>query len=665
MLTVPSHMAGVTGPCPICGQTITSPNATQAPAPAPVSLFTTPAPQPAQTPSAASAMPNPMAASNLGPVMPMPNSISQHLGPMGNPSPPAQGGGFLGGPTPAPARPEPSTPPWQQPGLGQTLLGNHIPQQPQSAPSSPGNSIGGFGGLPSRRPEGQPPASVSAQPPVAPWGGAQTPADFPPASKSQDSPLFPQRTSPGAPSHSSLIPGSPTLPHLGNPGTAQPAPSSLLSREIPAAAPTPAQAPAPLNLPEARQERPSPTPRSQRQFKKASRSSNIFMFALTVLLLVGCLAAAGWMFRKPIMQVVDRYMPSKGKPVVSTQPKASEILDQEPMTATTPEKAEPSTVAKTAPKTGFDPDEPAPPRAQMPTPEEIAALNAPSLTPKGVPPTTGLLEVPSKPMTPSLQNDKGPANSSSVAMPKSPEVKVEVSEEGQPAADALLKFLQASNLQERLRYTLAANSMKPLMERYYQSQPDNSIQVDAIGLVRFDPKPQLGGGAHAVFGVESRTWEYPVPVMLEQNKDGFQVDWLSFVEFKDRLLEKFFEGYQEGPARFHVGITRTHYFEDKVPNSDNKDAFLVGPAPPNPYQTTVFVEKDSQLGRDLKDRIPWGSQVWAIVELEWVKLGTQQWVQLVGVPQLNWYSVPEEKKPKSGKSSNLPNEIQRAVPVGR
>lgn len=243
---------------------------------------------------------------------------------------------------------------------------------------------------------------------------------------------------------------------------------------------------------------------------------------------------------------------------------------------------------------------------------------------------------------------------------------MEVPEEGKAAAEALLKFLSAKDFKERLRYTLGATSMKPLMDRYYQAQPSGPIQVDAIGLVRLDPKPQMGGGgAHAVFGVESRAWEYPVPVMLEEGKDGFQVDWLSFVEFKDRILEKFFETYQEGPARFHVILTRVHDFEGKVPNSENKDAFHLRPAPPNPYLNTVFAEKDSQMGRELKDRIPWGAQVWAIVDLEWVKLGSQQWVQLVGVPQLNWYSVPIEPKSKSGKGVDLPDEVQRAVPVGR
>jgi hypothetical protein len=99
-----------------------------------------------------------------------------------------------------------------------------------------------------------------------------------------------------------------------------------------------------------------------------------------------------------------------------------------------------------------------------------------------------------------------------------------------------------------------------------------------------DPNPELGAGRHCIFSLENKTWEFPVPVMLEEQKDGFKVDWLAFVEFKDRMLEKFLQAYQEGPpARFHVGIIRHHYFEDNVPSLDRKDAFRISPAPPNTF----------------------------------------------------------------------------------
>jgi hypothetical protein len=209
-----------------------------------------------------------------------------------------------------------------------------------------------------------------------------------------------------------------------------------------------------------------------------------------------------------------------------------------------------------------------------------------------------------------------------------------------PAVEALKKFLAAKSVSERLQYTLGPDMMKPHMERYYSRSPDGPVEVDAIQFVRMDPNPELGTGRHCILSVENKTWEYPVPVMLEEKEDGFKVDWISFVEFKDRMLEKFFQTYMEGKACFHVGIIRQHYFSDGVPNLDRKDVFRVSPAPPNAFQSSVFLDKDSPLAEDLRDRLPWETHVWAVVELEWKKLGTQQWVELSAVPQMHWYSLP-------------------------
>ncbi|MDZ4405329.1 hypothetical protein [Prosthecobacter sp.] len=258
------------------------------------------------------------------------------------------------------------------------------------------------------------------------------------------------------------------------------------------------------------------------------------------------------------------------------------------------------------------------------------ALNAESHAPMTAPPSSGL-------QTHVMAEDDAP-----------PEAK--------PAVEALKKFLASSSLAERLQHTLGAEHMKPLMERYYTRSADGPIIVDRIQFVRMDPNPELGSGKHCIFSLENKTWEFPVPVMLEEQPDGFKVDWLAFVEFKDRLLEKFFQAYQEGPARFHVGIIRHHYFEDGVPNVDRKDAFRVGPAPPNSYQASVFLDKDSALAQELRIRLPWETHVWAVVELEWKKLGSQQWVELSAVPQMHWYSLPMAPRPISTPQKALERE---------
>ncbi|MES2597343.1 MAG: hypothetical protein V4662_18485 [Verrucomicrobiota bacterium] len=439
-----------------------------------------------------------------------------------------------------------------------------------------------------------------------------------------------------------------------------------------------------------------------RPLNKPKRASNVFMIGLALLFLGGGLVAAGWLFRDPILQAVETV-----KAMIPGAAASAEVADvaspspsgekpssrsakspaSEPTLGTTPDLAD---TAPAKPPGGFDPDE-APPQglsAVVPPPATATAslenptiLKAQPAMSTTTPPTLdvpkgGLADVKSALPDAKVKNGTSPLDAPA---PPSGEMAAgsgvrldDITKEAMPAAEALQKFLLAADLQERLEFTLGADVMRPIMERYYSSNPDGPITVDSIGLVRFDPKPQMGGGAHAVFGLESKTWEFPVPVMLEMNQGKFKVDWLSFVEFKDRLLEKFLAGYQEGPARFHVGITRTHYFEDKVPNVSGKDVFRVSPAPPNPYASVIFLDKDSDLGRELRDKIPWGSQVWAIVELEWMKLGSQNWVQLSAVPQLNWYSVPAAPKAlRSGAGApvaddaQVPTETQKAVPVGR
>lgn len=669
VLTVPAHLAGVSGPCPTCGQTVTSPAAmpsfggqgfgapsysnTQAPVQQPQPTYEAPA-------------------LNTMPAQPMPGSVMGTIQPTMN-------SGLLGGGATfpnAPQQPQPA-PSWQTPGLGQTMMAVNQPAQsgftppPLAQPSLSGSL------LPPQRNEGQFPMSgglpQASGNPMA-WGSGLNPA-APPAALQE--PLgMPQRNS----GQSSLIPGS-SLPAMGGFGDRQ-EPSSLLSQAIPSAPLTPSKsdsfggAPPPLPF-----QQPANSGVRARSLKKPKRSANVAMIGLAVLLLVAVVAAAGWLFREPILQLAERFMPKSAHAELATLPDgqkpAAPVIDIVP---SDPKMAESAPVETTA---SFDPSEVAPAslKATPATTEEIAKATVPT-SETGTPETTTASALPvatkgsSLMEAPTVSNNNGTKQAtldgSALTASDRGEIILDVPPEAKPAADALQKFLAATTLEERLKYTLAVDSMKPLMEEYYSKEPSRPIPVDAIGLVRLDPKPQLGGGAHAVFGVESKTWKFAIPVMLEERDGSFKVDWLSFVEFKDRRLENYLTNFQEGQALFHVSMTRTHYFEDKVPNSGNKEAFRINPAPPNPFSATVFVDKDSALSRDLRDKIPWGAQVFAIVGLEWMKLGNQAWVQMSAVPQLNWYSVPNAPKAVKASSSILksestevPTETQKAVPIGR
>ena len=467
-------------------------------------------------------------------------------------------------------------------------------------------------------------------------------------------------------------------------GMPQTLPGSLLGRDVSNAPSSPATQPlqpigAPsLSLggalghepPAAAHMPPAHTGRSIASLR-APRGTNFIRLAFAAVFLLGFLGLVGFLLKDHVTTLFPSLAGHEVTEEASLPAQSPLISIPEPKVPnnSTPEKAAPlsyssnESQAKPAPTTaGFDPQEPTTPKmdpavtADLGAPPGASALST-STSPEPVAATPAaasagtLLEVPAKP----AMNAESPGGATTTpgSLAQSHYIEEEdVRPEAKPAVEALKKFLNARSLDERLQHTLGADLMKPLMERYYARAPDGPILVDRIQFVRMDPNPELGSGKHCIFSLENKTWEFAVPVMLEEKEDGFKVDWVAFVEFKDRMLEKFFQAYQTGKACFHVGIIRHHYFEDGVPNVDRKDAFRVSPAPPNSFQASVFLDKDSALAQELHSRMPWETHVWAVVELEWKKLGSQQWVELSAIPQMHWYSLPMASRPMSQAPKN-------------
>jgi hypothetical protein len=545
---------------------------------------------------------------------------------------------------------------------------------------------------------------------------------------------MPAESNGSLPNQSRLIPGAPALPNMMQ-GGSSPAHAgmmfplqgaSLLGREVSGAPSTPVtqqlhtpSAPS-LSLGGAKDHSlpVSPLPSSAARNiaeLRAPRGTNFIRLAFAALFMLGFLGLVGFLLKdylpESIHTLLTQEEPDEVAPTVpelaasknpvpplvsvGTAPIAPPSPPAMPVTPPDPVMAESSRPAGLIKTPGFDPTEtigennPVVEQPMSVTPQVpvIASVTPPEMTAT---------------RTTIIQEATMPSASASEPTQTTNTVDVNSPPEAASATESLKQFLAAPSLKERLKYTLGAEHMQPLMERYYKHSADGPVTVDRIEFIRIDPNPELGAGRHCIFSLENKTWEFPVPVMLEEQKDGFKVDWLAFVEFKDRVLEKFLQTYQEGePARFHVGIMRHHYFEDNVPNLDRKDAFRVSPAPPNTFQGHVFLDKESPLARELRGRLPWETHVWAIVELEWKKLGTQQWVELSAMPQMHWYSLPVESKPikttqkisgseemppgisKNGKSSSkssssnmpppgiskstpdLPTTIRRPLPIGR
>lgn len=253
-------------------------------------------------------------------------------------------------------------------------------------------------------------------------------------------------------------------------------------------------------------------------------------------------------------------------------------------------------------------------------------------------PTGSLVEVPSTP-------SPGPPVNVVQPTPSAPAIIVGVNPETQPALDALQKFFHAKTWQDRLPLVQVQEAMRPIMEKYYATNPDGALHPSHIQLIRYDKAPETGP-PHCVFQVAGGGLKQPLPIMVEITDDGWKVDWLTFTEFKDELLQKFLEAPQPEPARFHVLMRRAHYFDDDVPALDKKTCFQVMPPMPG-FNGDVFAQKGSTLARELDKQLGWEvSQAAAVVELQWRNEDRRQWVELTNLVQLNWRNS-EPSAPKA------------------
>ena len=235
----------------------------------------------------------------------------------------------------------------------------------------------------------------------------------------------------------------------------------------------------------------------------------------------------------------------------------------------------------------------------------------------------------------------------------------------QSAFDGLAHFLSARKWQDRLKFVQLPDQMEAKMQLYYAKSGDGPVDVDSIQYLRHDENPQVGKGMHVVFVLFSRNWDYAVPVMVEVAEDGARVDWLTFIEFKDDMLNKFLGTYMEERVQFHVGIHRTHYFDDSIPNLSQKEQFSIS-SPMGNLNSYVFVPKGTPFARRVANIISWDKEdSFVVAELQWRKEGNAKWVEMTNIPQLNWYNAGALQAKEAGAADEKGAAIPAAIPANK
>ena len=396
---------------------------------------------------------------------------------------------------------------------------------------------------------------------------------------------------------------------------------------------------------------PAPIRRSA-MVPEGDKRRGVFMIGSMIMGLL-TLAAASWFFQDQIKaawrthNMHDSHEQDSSSVDISSH---ASKTDEPPVVSLPPDKpSQAESPAKSTEPTvpAFDPNAP-PPKALAPDSNEPATgLSSNSTTPaassisKEGPPVNVPTESPNTPPKNLIEVPPGGAPKAIPAPEPAKPLTVKATPDAEPAVEVLKQFFAATSWKERLKYVQLPDQLQPAMEEYYASNPDGPIPIEHIELLRQEKKPQQGV-PHCVFEVSGsgESLATPLPIMVEETKAGYRVDWLTFTEFKDRLLLKFGQGYTDRSARFHVMIRRAHYFDDDVPQRDTKDCFDLLPPIPG-FLLKVFVTKGTPLAKELERSVGWEiASAAAIVELQWHKQDNYQWVELVKVPQFHWRNIP-------------------------
>ena len=301
--------------------------------------------------------------------------------------------------------------------------------------------------------------------------------------------------------------------------------------------------------------------------------------------------------------------------------------------------------------------EPAPPLEPViaaPSPAIVAALRVPTAQekspvslPSEQPPMESVQTLP-PPEIPADQANAGSTTESVVKKP--PELPVarkaipipeesDFEELRKDSRKTLERFLVSSTPAERLEFCQRPEQVRAEIETYYQDHPASPLTLEQLTLLAEDRVPGTTLDLH-LYNVFLKDKDSPIPVSVEQTKDGFRVDWQSFIESYEHRLRAFFSKPVKEPARFRVLLRRAHYFGPPVPGM-GKERLAYSVEPPMRDETfNVWADKNSRVFREklgTGERANWEAESYVVVELIWQgDGGSSQWVSIQNIVSDSW-----------------------------
>jgi hypothetical protein len=166
------------------------------------------------------------------------------------------------------------------------------------------------------------------------------------------------------------------------------------------------------------------------------------------------------------------------------------------------------------------------------------------------------------------------------------------------AETALKAFLDAPDWATRSAYVLLPEKMRPAMQAYSLNSSDGPTPYESVS-VENSYTDKESGSTLFIFQITTKQHPQGFPVAVAETASGWQVDWESFIEFRDDLFKSFVEGPAGKSGRFHLIVTAPP--QARAANTENEhfSSFLLDPPLPG-RQRMAYVKKTSEIHDRLK-----------------------------------------------------------------
>lgn len=224
---------------------------------------------------------------------------------------------------------------------------------------------------------------------------------------------------------------------------------------------------------------------------------------------------------------------------------------------------------------------------------------------------------------------------SSEAIPHAPDPATAPTKASALAEAALEAFLDAPDWAARSAHVLRPGQVRSAMEEYSRRQPDGPTSWKSIS-VENSYTDKSTGLTLFIFKVTTELHPSGFPVAVAESDSGWNVDWESFVEFRDDHFKSFTGGPPERSGRFHVLVSAPS--EPRAANTANEHfaSFLLDPPLPG-RQELAYVRKDAEIYPQLAAATANGGIFTPVIEL--AKRRTpdgKTYLEITGIVKNDW-----------------------------